>query len=212
MPPKKTNKALAAINRVNRTPRRKFRGSLGGDGRVSSRWLSQSVATAAAAQAYGWIPVNPPRHTAANDPGAAVLLNYSNYRVLTSKFIYIPAVGTTTTGTIWVAYIDNPEMIYKTVSGTYTYSTLVSIVQGMSTAKAGPIWEMLEVNMNKPPRRKMFNVDAEQSTNAEVAERTHQGMWIYVTTSCPFSTVCGSIQEEYTAIGENLQPSLYSGI
>jgi len=207
----KSNKALTAMRRVNRTPKRKFAGNLGAEGRVTSRYISAGVATASG-QDFGWTFVAPALHSLANDPGGAVISNYSNYRVLSSKFIFVPAVGTTTAGTFWVAYIDNPETIYDVLSGGFTITAATNIVQNMSTAKAAPIWEGLETSVNRPARRKLFNVDTTSPASAEVTERTVQGMWLWVTTSCPLSTTLGTVSEEYTAVGENLQPIAFTGV
>jgi len=201
---------MNTLRRTARAPRRKFNGSIGGEGRVSSRYLAAGVVTGAG-QTSGYVLVDPPQHSSTNDPGAAVLINYSNYKVTSSKFIYVPAVGTTTTGTIWAAYIDNPEVIYK-ILNFYTGSQITNIVQNSSNAKAVPVWEPMELSMNRPPRNKSFSVDTSSIISTDQANRATQGIWVWATTAAPLSTTLGTILEEYTCVGENLQPAVFTGV
>lgn len=202
---------MTALRRERRAPKRKLVGSMGGDGRVTSRYVDAGVVTTAV-QASNYCYVDPPKHSISNDPGSVIIRNYSNYIVTSSKFMYVPAVGTTTTGTIWIAYIDNPEMIHKIVTGVYSLADRTNIVQNMSTARAGPIWEPLEVSMSRPPRLKMFNVDSTFPTFIEDCNRSSQGLWLWVTTSAPISTTLGTTLQEYTCRGENLQPLVFTGV
>lgn len=202
---------MNTLRRTARAPKRKFAGSMGGEGRVTSRYTNSGVSTGAA-QTGGWIYIDPPKHSVANDPGAGVIVNYSNYRVLASRFIYVPAVGTTTTGTMWAAYIDNPEVIKNIVNSNYSLSTLTNIAQNSSKSKAVPIWEPLELSMTCPPRRRLFSVDTDTPSTAEQADRAVQGLWLWVTTAAPLGTALGVILQEYTAVGENLQPTVFTGV
>lgn len=185
---------------------------MGGGGTVNSRYISYGVSTSSAAQSTNWVSVAPALHNTSNDPGATVIQQYSNYVVRASRIYYTPSVGTTTTGVIFIAYVDNPEMIRNIIGNVYTSGDLVNIAQNMSTVKSGPIWQPLEVSMNRPPRRKMFSVDRSTPANAEIADRSVQGLWLIVTQNAPFSTVLGYVSEEYSAVGENLQPAFFTQI
>lgn len=185
---------------------------MGGGGSVQSRYISYGVVTGASAQSTGYVTLAPALHNTSNDPGATITRQYSNYVVRASRIHYTPAVGTTTTGIIFIAFIDNPEMIYNVTAGVYLASELVNIAQNMSTCKSGPIWEPLEVAMSKSPRRKIFSVDRNNPSNPEAADRAVQGLWLIVTQNAPFSTTLGYISEEYTASCENLQPAFFTNI
>lgn len=185
---------------------------MGGDGMVSSRYISYGVTTSSTTQSSGFVTLAPAQHSSANDAGGVVIRQYSNYLTTRSKIIYTPAVGTTTTGVVFIAYVDNPEMIYKITSGFYSLTDLTNIVQNLSTTKSTPVWQPLELTLNRPPRRKLFSVDTSFPTSAEIADRTIQGLWLIVTVNAPSSTTVGFISEEYAARGENLQPQNFSGV
>lgn len=183
---------------------------MGGDGMVSSRYISFGLTTSSTAQASGWVSLAPALHSSSNDAGGTVIRQYSNYLTTRSKLIYTPAVGTTTTGVVFVAYIDNPEVIYNVVNGLYSLTQLTNIVQNYSTTKSTPVWQALEVSLTRPPRRKLFSVDTTTPANPEVADRAIQGLWLIVTANAPSSTTVGFVSEEYAARGENLQPQFFT--
>jgi len=185
---------------------------MAGEGSVTSRYIAAGVTTTPTTQVAVKVFAAPALHSVSNDPGASIIGQYSNYVVRSSKLIYTPAVGTTTTGAVYVAYVDNPEMIYKFYTGAYSVSDCTNIVQNMANGRSAPVWEPMEVSMNRPPRRKTFSVDSNAPFNNESAERIIQGVWVLVTVGAPFSTTVGYVTEEYTAMGENLQPLAFSGI
>ncbi len=189
-----------------------MKAAMGGDGMVSSRYIVFGITTGTSTQASGWLTLAPALHSASNDAGGVVIRQYSNYLTTRSKIIYTPAVGTTTTGTVFICYVDNPEMIYYITNGLYTQTQLTNIVQNFSTTKSTPVWQSLEVSLNRPPRRKMFSVDTTLPSSSEVADRAVQGLWLVVTVNAPNSTTVGFISEEYAARGENLQPQNFTAV
>ncbi len=197
-----------------RVPRQRIVARTGGEETTfRSQYLNQSVSTSGAAQAFGIIPIDPALHSTSLDPGSTVARQYQEYLVTSHGIKYTPAVGTTTPGTLWMAYVDNPEIIFKFYSGVYVYADYLAIAQTTRHNKSTPIWEATEFSVSAPPRRKMFSVDTTvPSTSAEQADRTVQGAYIFATTAAPFSTTLGYITDSYAARLKGLQSIVATGV
>lgn len=200
-----------------RIPRNRFTGKTGGlDTRFTSQYFSGNISVPGAAQAYGYCLVAPPLHSKDNDPGAVVASTYQEYLVENSTFKYVPSVGTTTAGTVWVCFVDNPEIINGIVNFTYSYNEFLSICRSTpARSKSVPVWEGLELSIaGIAPRRRMFTVDTSilTMTEDEQFDRAVQGCWVYATTSCPFSTVVGTVSEHYSCRTKGLQNQITTGV
>jgi len=197
-----------------RVPRQRIVARTGGEETTfRSQYLNQTVVTGGSSQTFGIVPVSPAFHSTSSDPGSTVTRQYQEYLVTQHGIKYTPAVGTTTAGTLWMAYIDNPEVIYKFYAGTYAYADYLAIAQTTRYNKSTPIWEATEFSVSSPPRRKMFSVDTTTpSTSAEQADRTVQGAYIYATTACPLSTTLGYITDSYAARLKGLQSFVATGV
>lgn len=101
-----------------------------------------------------------------------------------AKFIYQPGThyryqpncGLNTAGTVYVAYIDNPEIIkdFAAASG----NVRLDIVKGTANMKSYPLWQEFTVNIG-PPRIKQFSTDVTTDfTNADTLNRVCQGAFI----------------------------------
>lgn len=123
-----------------------------------------------------------------NSPIDAVARLYSNYKYLPGTvFHYVPAVGTTTSGSVTVAYVDNAEVMAAAVLASITPATFGDFVRGAANAKTYSIWESFTYPI-MPAVRKLYNVNA--SLNPGVAtpdeyERTTQGMFLISVESAP---------------------------
>lgn len=200
-----------------RVPRQRIVAKTGGQTSVfKSRYMNQVVASTTN-PGYGVILVAPAYGRGGNDPGSAIVLYHQEYLVQQSKFIYTPAVGTTTPGTIFVAYLDNPEIIgrFYGASGSSSYSVAnqLSIIQSSSHSWSAPIWQELTCsNAGIAPRRKMFSVDSTIPTTFEGFDRGFQGIWVFQTVSTPLATTLGYITEEYTVSVRGPQSALFTSI
>ncbi len=178
---------------------------------VVSRFFAQTLTTAAAAQNYianGLSPALAPT----NDPGGAVIRNYSEYRYKNATLLYTPLVGTTTAGIVWSAYFDNPEIVYKITAGTYTLAQISALVQNCPGAVCGPVWQPHELKALMVMRRKWYNVDSTTPASISDADLAVHGMFVSITVGCPFSTSVGVTQISYAAEGHRLQTAAVSGI
>jgi len=177
-----------------------------------STYLALTPATTAA-QFSATAAIAPSLNGTSADPGALVARQYQEYVCTSHGIKYTPAVGTTTAGTVWLAWIDNPEIIYKFVAGTYTYSDALTIAQTVAHHKSGPVWEAMDFSVSLPPRRKLFSVDTTSAGSAEVADRTMQGMYIVVSTAVPINTnPFGYVTTSYTCRVRGLQSLAATGI
>jgi len=194
-------------------PRQRIVASTGGEETTyRSHYFNQTVAIGASLQFFSVIPVAPALHFTNSDPGSTVARQYQEYVCPKHGIKYTPAVGTTTAGSVWMAYVDNPEIIYNFYSGTYTGSNYLQIAQSTRHSKSGPVWMEMEFSAPVPPRRKMFSIDSTAPANSSEADRTIQGLYIVVTTNVPLNTTAGYLSDGYTAKVRGLQLSAVTGI
>lgn len=189
-----------------RVPRNKLSAKTGGlSTTYRSRYLNQAIASGASSQGFGIIPIQPSMTVGrGSDPGIDIAGSHQEFLVHQSTFVYTPSVGTTTPGTLFVAWVDNPEIIgrfYGADSTTpYTATQYLQIAQTMSKGWSTPVWQALTCsNAGIPPRRKMFATDSTTPTSMATVDRCIQGAWVFATVGLPASTTAGYAVEEYSA-------------
>lgn len=196
-----------------RVPRNKIIANSGGEETVfRSQYVNQTANSGSTLGAYGIIAVCPTFHAPSADPGSAIAANYQEYVCLNHGIKYTPSVGTTTSGTMWFAFVDNPEIIQKFYAGTYAYADYLKIAQTTRHSTSAPVWEQVEFSVSVSPRRKMFSIDTSALTTIEGYDRVIQGVYIYASTSAPSSTTLGVITDHYTCRVRGLQSVLATGI
>lgn len=100
------------------------------------------------------------------------------------KFLYLPGthmryqpnVGLNTAGTIYIAYVDNPEIVkdYNAASA----SVRADIVKGMANMKSYPLWQEFTHHIG-PPRLKSFSTDVTTDfSDADTLNRVMQGTFL----------------------------------
>jgi hypothetical protein len=181
----------------------------GGLAAVSSRFVGTSVTSTGAGVSSGYWPVNPGQN-GAGDPGFTVIKNYSEYRFKHAKIHYTPQVGTTTTGVVYLAYFDNPEIIFK--AQTYAHATLLSLCQSAVYSVSAPVWQALELPAQMRYRRKVYAVDSTQPASSTEADMVAHGVWLYAVIGAPVSTTLGVLSIDYAAEAMSLQLQSASGI
>lgn len=200
--------------RQPRTPRRQF-STNSSNTVINSRYVSSfplGIGATAAASAYTTEFVNAAQ-TSNLDPGLAIARNFSNYCITKYAITYTPAVGTTTLGTVFIGYIDNPEIIFKVLSGAYTAVQAAQLAQACEVSTSGPVWQQMTLNVNKRPRKPWFNVDSSPMASTIDADRIHQGMILTAYFGPSTSNVLfGHLTPKYTAKLENPQAAFVSGV
>ncbi len=211
---RKSNAVNTQLVRRPRVPRRQF--STNGDNTIiTSKYISTSPLTiltgATIASTLSFVN---PAQTSSLDPGQAIAWNFSNYLVRSATLTYTPAVGTTTLGTVFMAYIDNPEIISKVVTGTYSAATIGQLAQSGSNSTSLPVWQQGSLTMNRPPRRKLFSIDSTTVSSTLEVDRVHQGAFIvaYFGPAAAGTTILGHLSIKYTALLENPQASYVSAV
>jgi len=107
-----------------------------------------------------------------------------------------PSVGMTTTGTVYMGYIDNAEMIAKWGSyGADRYTIIKNLPDMVSTSIYAPmtcVWR-------KPARRRWYNLDKSiTATDASQVERSVMGLFVYFIEGGPSGLNVGSFVLEET--------------
>lgn len=97
-----------------------------------------------------------------------------------TSFTYVPAVGLTTPGSVFVAWLDNAEVMKNYVEGTVSQRN--NIIANTANSKVYPIWQQFTVSLTAAPRLKKFDVNDSFETNAGAQmssefARSCQGMW-----------------------------------
>lgn len=210
---KLANKAKQGIQGNMSVPRNRLRvpkmdrgGSI-----IRSRFVQFTAITAAAAQvtgAFGVVPALNP----SNDPGNAVIKNYQEYRIKSSKLTYTPQIGSTTPGIVYIGYYDNPEIIYRAYGGLLTPANILALAQTAPQSVSAPVWQSVELTAGTRQRRKMYSVDSNSPVDSVSADQCIHGIYFCATVGAPFSTTIGILSQEYVAEGFGLQNIAFSGI
>ncbi len=125
--------------------------------------------------------------------------------MLSGTLHYVPQVGSTTAGTVWIGYYDNPEIIYKVYASTFTTANLLALAQTAPHQVSAPVWQAVDLTIPMRTRRKVYAIDTTVPGASTTADMTVHGILIIATTGAPFSTTVGTITQEYVAEGFGLQ-------
>jgi len=209
------NKAATTVTSGARVPkvRTRIQKMDAGGAIVHSRWFQPISTTGIAAQGTALIVVAPASNPTGTDAGGAVIRNYQEYTMRNARCIYTPLLGSNNVGTIWLAYLDNPEIFNKILTGVYSVANITSIVKSTPNAVSGPIWMPLELNASMNRRRTKYTVNTQITglTDADIDNQVH-GYFVAVTEGLGFSVQYGQYTLEYTAVGHNLQLAAVTGI
>jgi len=164
------------VANIPRMPRYNVRGAISDQTVLSgNRRMTHTVATGSG---HSSIPldINGARTL---DPIADVGLLYRQFKYLPgTAYNHVPSVSLTTTGTVAVAFIDNPEQMSQWIALT-TEANRYDFVTSIGNHKAYPVWKEFTYPLTAPPRRLTFDVNAAQgSVSIDDYERSYQGMFI----------------------------------
>ncbi len=181
----------------------------GGSSLIQSRYVAASVVvTTTGTQSNTNVLVAPVSYSGSpGDAGGNVLVNYQEYRMVSGSLTYTPTVGSTTAGVMYLAYFDNPELIQKINSGTYTLANIIGLVKNSPTVKSGPVWMELTIQMGNRVRRPKYIVDTAGTTDQNTTDRCVHGIYVGVVdgVSQTSTTTYGVLTHNYSVQGFGLQ-------
>lgn len=208
------NKVAAAV--YGRTqqprPRTKISSMSGQSALVSSKYVSNVTSSNGAGAGVHVSLINPPLIAAANDAGGAVLRNYQEYTIDRAVITHTPMVGTTTPGTIWIGYYDNPEIILKLFAGTYTTAEATALAKQSPISVSGPVWMPLSLAASSSKRRAKLASDSTTPTDRFQVDLTTHGCFVVALEGGPVTTAYGTTSLEYTARGYHLENNSIAGV
>lgn len=118
---------------------------------------------------------------------------YNTYKYLPgTTFHYVPAVGVTTSGNIWISWVDNPELMVAANATVLTSAGWGDFVRSQSNAKCYPLWQAFTYSMPTSTRRKRFDVNNSiDYTNENLVDRSVQGLFCVAVVTPLIDTVVG---------------------
>lgn len=118
--------------------------------------------------------------TAMGTGGTGIANNYQKYRYQDLEVVWNPKVapGTTAAGArVYVAYIDNPEMMVAWLSG--SNATNLTRIKTFATLRIFNAWERFKYKVPLTRRRPWFDMNATNDTTVDVLDRSTQGLFIF---------------------------------
>jgi len=157
------------VRRAQGGMRQRVRGSLGNSMVLRGNELLEALTmpTSSAIHTLGYPLVG--GNTTARDSVvfANVSKNFQQFKYLPgTQLHYQPAVGLNTSGTIYVAYIDNPETIADWYLASQTLR--LTMIKSSSTVKSFPLWQEFVLPISGTPRQKLFPTDTSVDFTAEL--------------------------------------------
>lgn len=213
--PKTTNKTANRVNTVvsGKTRPKKFRVNVSpsSDQGVAVKCISPF--NVSATDAFGFhassVLVDPPKAT---DAGGTVLRNYSEYRMEQGALHWTPTVGTTTSGTIWIGYYDNPEIMLKATNGTYSPASMIALAKQAPHRISMTVWMPGTLSLPLFRRRAKFTTDTTSGTTRTDFDLCSHGVFVIGIEGAPVSTNVGYLSLEYRARGYNLENQTITNI
>lgn len=166
-----------------------------------------SDAAGIAATARLYVPGVSTNLTNASGPG--IVAFYSTGKFKPGCVIrWEPSVSFTTTGRIFCAFTDNPEV----ASGFFAAATVaaqINIIKGMGNMWSFPVWQDKTIPFPPATRRKMFDVNQTVSlSDQNVLDRSLQTLFMYCCEGAPATTSLGSFWYHDVLEVEGIQPSV----
>lgn len=148
-----------------------------------------------------YIPGSPSGLTATS--GAAICSFYSTGKFLPGTTAeWVPSVGFTTSGRVYVGYTDNPELT-ATIAG-LTGAAYATAVKSLGDVISFPVYQNEKWAVPTKLRRKMFDTNVSWAVNADVLDRSMQvTMFVYVE-GAPASTALGGMRFEDNLMVEGI--------
>jgi hypothetical protein len=101
-----------------------------------------------------------------------------------TMFHYVPQVSMSTSGIVYTAFIDNPEIFVAWHNG--TTAERIALIRGINNCRTYPIWQQFSWALTEPPRRRMFDCNATMDVGSvDALDRSWQGAWLYAVDGAP---------------------------
>jgi len=149
---------------------------------VKVSFESGAITTSAGGVSSWYLPCDPQSY--GSTQMAAIADTFQYYRYRNFNVTWVPLVGATSPGVVKFATSDNPEVIYKIVSGTYAAGDYNTLSSQLPNARRATIWQetMYSAPQDCLNRRQKFSIDSSTVSSAEIADRTVQSIVLgYVT-------------------------------
>nr|UUW21102.1 MAG: hypothetical protein [Sanya tombus-like virus 5] len=101
-----------------------------------------------------------------------------------------PNVSFTTSGRIYVGFIDNPEVMSTILATSGT--AFGAAVRGLGSVISFPVWQETDIPFPTKLRRKMFDTNSTPTTNVDQLDRSAQVYMFAYADGCPADTSLGS--------------------
>lgn len=128
-----------------------------------------------------------------------IINNYAQYRFLKCTARWLPAVGpgvAAAGGRGYVAYLMNPE--HMTTWEASSLATKVSSITVMRNMRTFNVWEPFQYSVPMTMRRKMFDCNFGETSDANVYDRSTQGMFVSAFETIGATDVIGKWIMEFT--------------
>lgn len=142
-----------------------------------------------------------------NTIGPSVVGFYATGKFLPgTKLRWEPSVPFTVSGRIYVAFIDNPEVM-AAFQSLPTAISWVNAVKGIGAVVSFPVWQETDVTFPTLTRRKRFDINVNTTVDANVYDRSAQTFMVAGVDGAPASTSLGSFwfHDKVSVEGMNAQ-------
>lgn len=149
--------------------------------------------------------------------GPSIVSYYSSGKFLPgTKIRWEPSVSFTTTGRVFVAFTDNPEVAtsmqslaaaYVAAPSSTTFDPYINAIRGMGSVISFPLWQETDIPFPTRLRRKRFDVNASIAANPDTLDRCMQtSMWVAVEGGPSTATPLGGFWFHDVLDVEGVQP------
>lgn len=137
--------------------------------------------------------------------GPTIASYYSTGKFLPGTMVeWVPSVGFTTSGRVFVGFTDNPEVMINIIAlvGTSAYG---AAIKGLGDVISFPIYENRSWMVPTKLRRKMFDVNASGTFSSDELDRSAQTAMFIAIEGGPASTAVGGIRCVDNLLVEGIQ-------
>lgn len=140
-----------------------------------------------------------------NTVGPTIASFYSTGKFLPGTMAeWVPSVGFTTSGRVFVGFTDNPEVAFAII-GQINTPAYGNSVKGLGDVISFPIYQNRQWMIPSKLRRKMFDCNANGAISTDVLDRSMQiAMFVYIE-GCPATTAVGSTRVVDNLLVEGIQ-------
>lgn len=149
-----------------------------------------------------YVPGNPAGFTSPTGPTVAGY--YSTGKFLPGTTVeWVPSVGFTTSGRVYIGFTDNPELASTIISAVNTAS-YATYVKGLGDVISFPVYQNEKFSIPTRLRRKMFDTNVSLTNDVNVLDRSLQTAMFVLVDGAPASTAVGGFRFEDHLMVEGL--------